>query len=350
MSTISALLSSLRGLWRRPIPAAPVDSLEGLPVGRLDESLVMRAALGSLLADRRAERRSRTLRAFLYFLMFALPAILYVGFYAWSAGFRLGPTGKVVAVVRLEGEMVEGSPASAERVIPALRKAFELDSAQAVVLAIDSPGGSPLEAERIYTALQGLRKSKPKPVVAVINNLGASAAYLVAIHADHIYAGRYSLVGSVGAILSGWDAHEALGRQGVSQRVYTSGELKSLMNPYVAMSPQAERKANELVGAVARTFQAEVAARRAGKLAAGTDIGTGEVWGGPDAVRLGLIDELSTFEQVMQDRWPGLQTHDLGPRATGLPFATAASQWLGQLLRTVAASAAGSAQPALALR
>lgn len=321
--------------WRTS--SRPGDALGQLPIGDVDHGMMMRAAFLDLLADRRSERRSRMARAILYFLMFALPAFLYVGFYAWSAGVRIGPSGDVVAVVRLEGEMADGALASADRVIPMLRKAFESDRVKAVVLSIDSPGGAPLEAERIYTALESWRQSHPKPVVAVINNLGASAAYMVALHADRIYAGNYSLVGSVGAILSGWDAHEALGRIGLSQRIYASGELKSMMNPYVPMSPEAERKARELVDNMGRSFRAELAQQRQSKLAAGVDFGSGGVWGGAEAQRIGLVDEVATIDQVVKTRWPALAIHDYGPKAGGLPFAGASADWLSQVLaKTVA--------------
>lgn len=307
-------------------------ALDQLAVGAIDHNLVLRAALVDLLMDRRAERRSRTGRATLLFLMFALPPLIYAGFYAWTSGFRFGPAHEVVGIVRLEGEMADGSTASAERVIPALRKAFESDRVKAIVLSIDSPGGAPLEAERIYTALEGWRKTHPKPVIAVINNLGASAAYMVALHTDRIYAGNYSLVGSVGAILAGWDAHEALARLGLSQRVYASGGLKSMMNPFVAMSPEAERKARELVNQVGQTFTAELAMQRQGKLAAGVDFGSGGIWPGPEAQRIGLIDEVSTIDQVIKTSWPGLASHDFGPRASTLPFTSTAASWLQDVL------------------
>lgn len=305
-----------------------VPGLEDLPTGPFDQSLVMRAALTSLLADRRAERRSRNVRAVLYFLMFALPALLYVSFYAWSAGLRLAPSGDAVALVRLEGEIAEGAAASADRVIPVLRKAFTQERVKAVVLAIDSPGGAPLEAERIYSALQSLKAAHPKPVVAAINNLGASAAYMVAIHTDRVYAGNYSLVGSVGVSLSGWDAHIALNRLGLSHRIYASGELKSTMNPYIPMSPQAERQARELVGALGQVFKADVVARRNGKLLPGSDFGSGAVWAGAEALRIGLIDEVATIDEVLRQRWPELEVREMGPRGTGLLGGSAAN-WLG---------------------
>jgi protease IV len=312
-------------------------ALDRLPVGELDSSLVFRAAMLDLLTDRRSERRSKNWRGFMYFLMFALPMLVYGGMYAWSAGLRFGPANDVVGVVRLEGEMADGALASAERGIPALRKAFESNHVRGVVLSIDSPGGAPLEAERIYKAIETFRKAHPKPVVAVINNLGASAAYMVALHADQIVAGNYSLVGSVGAILSGWDAHQALNRLGLSQRVYASGELKSLMNPFVPMSPQSERKARDLVEQMGGAFVAELKQHRQARLAPGVDFASGGVWGGAEAKRLGLVDEVATIDQVVQSRWPGLSVHEYGPRAGGLPFASTAASWLQDVLaKTIA--------------
>ncbi len=328
--------------WTRALLRRLSGGTDGLPDAQsmaageasapVTEASVMRAALHSLLMDRRAERRSRTLRAVLYFLMFALPACLYVSFYAWSAGFRFGPSGDVVAVVRLEGEMADGAVASADRVIPSLKKAFQEPRVKGVILSIDSPGGAPLEAERIYTALEELRKTHPKPVVSVINNLGASAAYMVAIHTDRVYAGNYSLVGSVGAILSGWDAHQALNRLGVSQRVYASGELKSMMNPWAPMSPEADRKARQLVNEMGEAFRADVMAQRKGKLQPGIDFASGGVWGGAEAARIGLVDEVATIDQVLKTQWPGLQVQELGPRSGGLPFAQATAAWVGDVV------------------
>lgn len=258
----------------------------------------------SMLLDRRAERRSRTVRAVLYFLMFALPAILYSGFYAWSAGLRVGNAAEAVAVIRIEGEIADGAP------LPGGRSGHP-DAAQGLRAGQDQghravhrqPGWCPPGGRAyLHRAGERWRKSHPKPVVAVINNLGASAAYMVALHADRIYAGNYSLVGSVGAILSGWDAHQALNRVGVSQRVYASGDLKAMMNPFLPMSPEAERKARDLVNTMGKAFRAELVAQRKDKLAAGVDFGSGAVWGGSEAQRIGLIDEVATIEQVVKAR------------------------------------------------
>lgn len=201
------------------------------------------------------------------------------------------------------------------------------------------------QAERIYTAIDSWRKSHPKPVIAVINNLGASAAYMVALHCDEIYAGKYSLVGSIGAVLSGWDFHKALERVDVGQRVYASGNLKAMLNPYLPMSPEADNKAKDLVAKMGQQFRLELETERKGKLASGVDFGSGEIWGGIEAQKLGLIDGVSTLDQVVKSRWPDLKIHGFGPgNANGLPLIGTS---VGQMLRELGLSSPDALQAAV---
>lgn len=307
--------------------------------------MVLRAMVKDLLSDRQSQRRHGNLKALLYAAMVMLPLFFWAG-----PGVREAVVGwfwepdEVVAVVKLSGEMLEGSRASAERIVPAVRRAFESPRVSAVVLSIDSPGGSPLEAERIFKALDDGRAAHPKPVIAVINNVGASAAYMVAMHCDQIYAGKYSLVGSIGAIISTWDLHRALNRMEVSQRVYASGELKAMLNPYVPGSDAADRKAHELVREISRQFVGDLVERRGQKLAKGVNFATGEVWGGAQALALGLVDEVGTVDQVVRSRWPNAKVKNYGAPAPGaMPFGEALSDWLRSTV-------AGALEPRVALR
>jgi protease-4 len=206
-------------------------------------------------------------------------------------------------------------------VIPVLQRAFDLPSVKAIILSIDSPGGAPVETERIYRAMDEMRKENPKPVIAVINNMGASAAYLLAIHADQIYAGKYSLVGSVGAVIAGWDLHKAMDKVDVSQRIYASGKLKAMLNPFIPSNPAADAKAQSLVDAMGGSFKAEVMKARQGKLLPNVNYTTGEVWNGVDAKRIGLVDGIGTIEEVAKKKW-NLDTYDFGPYPSQmhLPF------------------------------
>lgn len=319
------MLGRLIAWWRRPRYA--IDRLD--PTN--DPSLVMRALAKDFLDDRRAERRSGVLKAFLYFLMLAFPAAVYVWFGLYAGGFRFGPGQEVVGVVRVEGTMAAGTLASAERVNKALRNACESARVKAIVLAIDSPGGAPVEAERIYREIESCRATQAKPVVAVIGNIGASAAYMVALHADTIYAGQYSLVGSVGAKIAAWDVHKALARVDVAQRVYTSGKLKAMLDPFLPMTPDADKKAKELVAQMGQQFRAELDAARGTKLAAGVDYSSGEIWGGQEAKRLGLVDEVGTLDDVVKVSW-NLPVHDFGPRESSVPFMSAAAEWIKGLV------------------
>jgi protease IV len=179
-------------------------------------------------------------------MVFGFPVLLGVGYFLFflsTTGFRWGPFGSVVGVVRIEGAISANERASAEAILPLLEKAFSNSSVKAVVLSIDSPGGAPVESERIYTALGTLKKKHPKPVVAVINNIGASAAFMIALHADKIIAGKYSLVGSIGAIIAPWQFDRAIAKVDISQRVYASGKLKAFLNPFTPVSPEVDAKA-----------------------------------------------------------------------------------------------------------
>ena len=280
-----------------------------------------------MLEDRRSDRRAKFGRAVLYFLMIAVPLGIYVWFYAHASGYRFGPSDEVVGVVRIEGQIAPGALASADKVIPALKKAFESPRVKAVVLSIDSPGGSPVESERIYRMIHAYKASNPKPVVAVINNIGASAAYLIALHCDKIVAGHYSLIGSIGAVLAGWDVHQALDRLDVSQRVYASGHLKSMLNPFLPMSDEARAKAQQLVDEAGSQFVGELSALRAEKLQAGVNYGSGEVWAGPHALAIGLVDQLGTLDEFVQTTW-GLDAYDYGPRRGSLGLTALASDWV----------------------
>lgn len=289
-------------------------------------------------AERRSERRWRMLFQALVFGTPVLIALAYLVFFLNTTGFRWGPFGNVVGVVRIEGALGSTERASAQNIIPLLEKAFGNPTVKGVVLHIDSPGGAPVEAERISTAIANLKKRHDKEVVAVINGIGASAAYMIALHADRIVAARYSFVGSIGAIMNSWQLDRAIARLDVSQKVYASGNLKAFLNPFTPVSPEVDHKAQQLVEQMGAFFVAEVKARRGARLKDGADIATGEVWSGPEAMELGLIDDVATIDDFVARHW-GIEAYDYGPSPGGSSFfARSLQDVLAGALRRLASS------------
>jgi protease-4 len=302
----------------------------------------MREQHQELVKERKVERRWKTFFQLALIGVPLLGTIAYVIFFTSAMGFQWGPFGSVVGVVRIDGEISSQNVASAKHIIPLLEKAFANPSVKAVVLSIDSPGGAPAESERIYTAIESLKRKHQKPVVAVISNMGASAAYMIAVHADKIYAGKYSLVGSIGAIITAWDLHKAIERVDVAQHVYASGQLKALLNPFAPVSQEADAKAKLLVSQVGAVFLDEVKHARSSTLKANIDYASGEIWSGQEAKDIGLIDGISTLDEVVATNW-GLKTYDFGPTQDTFGLFSASLENLTQKIGDSVASRLGPA-------
>jgi protease IV len=158
---------------------------------------------------------------------------------------------------------------------------------------------------------------------------------LIALHADKVYAGQYSLVGSVGAVLAGWDLHRAAERLDVLQRLYASGPLKAMLSPFQPLTEAADVKARALIREIGEVFVDEVKRRRGDKLSVAANVASGEVWLGPDAKRLGLIDEIGTLEEVIRGGW-NLNWYDFGPRRqSGLFVAETRSDLISEIVDQV---------------
>lgn len=248
-------------------------------------------------------------------------AMLYAPMLGWSSD----PTEASVGVVPIQGE-IGGAHADADAVVPAIERACSSRLTKVVILRISSPGGSPTDAERISESIRdcrlagGTSGSKPdsagKKVIAVIEGVGASAAYLIAVHADEVHAGRYAPVGSIGAVMRTWDMSDAARKHGVAERVFASGKLKAGNSPFSANTPEQDALSQSLVDTIAQMFIAEVRERRGSKLKETPDMFSGRVWVGPEAVRLGLIDSNSTYEGVLRARFKDLPVHEFRPTQT----------------------------------
>jgi protease-4 len=290
---------------------------------------------GALLAEQRRARR--------WGIFFKLLLAAYVGalllaslITAWDnlwAGHR-----PHAALVRIEGPIAANAQASAERVIQGLRRALENPQVKALVLEIDSPGGSPVQAEMIHRELKRLRAAHPETrLLAVINDLGASAAYYVAVAADAIYANRASLVGSIGVRLESFGFTEAMARLGIERRLYLAGEHKGALDMFGPVPEAVAGHIEETLTQVHAQFIAAVKEGRGERLMGGEAVFSGLWWSGEEALTLGLIDGIGDRRQVL-DEVLGLER--------GLDY-TVRRDWLDRIGRGVGAAVTESLAGAL---
>lgn len=205
------------------------------------------------------------------------------------------------AVVDIKGEIAAGAEASAEFVVAAMRSAFEDSGSQAVVLLINSPGGSPVQAGIINDEIIRLKAKYNKPVYAVVEETCASAAYYIAAAADDIYVDKASIVGSIGVLMDGFGFTGTMEKLGVERRLLTAGENKGFLDPF---SPQTEKQrayAQAMLDQIHQQFIHVVKEGRGDRLKPTSDTFSGLFWTGQQAVEMGLADHLGNLDYVARE-------------------------------------------------
>tara|TARA_B100000795_G_scaffold138100_1_gene103186 strand:- start:646 stop:1590 length:945 start_codon:yes stop_codon:yes gene_type:complete len=224
-----------------------------------------------------------------------------------------------VAVVNVFGPIMAGGEASSERLLPALAEAFAAANAKAVVLNINSPGGSPVQAGILFDELQLLKQAHPeKPLYAVIGDMGASGAYYIAAAADYIYADKASTVGSIGVIGSGFGFDQLIAKLGVERRTYTAGGNKDFLDPFLPEKAQQKEMFQGLLDQIHQQFISQVELGRGDRLIRHEDLYSGAVWNGARALELGLIDGLGSLHTVARDQVGGANMIWYSPEKTPL--------------------------------
>lgn len=253
---------------------------------------------------------------------------------------RRVPTGrKTIPVVRLEG--VIGARPGAVRALnaaslePALKAAFTLRGAPAVVLAINSPGGSPVQSSLIVKRIRALSAQHKKPVLAVVEDMAASGGYMLACAGDEIVADPSSIVGSIGVVGGGFGFSDLITRYGVERRVLTAGAHKARNDPFAPQNPEDVARLKDIMAQLHQEFISLVKARRDGKLKDHPNLFEGEIFTAREALAIGLIDGLGELHGEIAARF--------GPRARIKMFATARPTLLQRLFGGAGAAAADAA-------
>ena len=205
------------------------------------------------------------------------------------------------ALVNIKGEIADGSEASADNIVASMRAALEDTGSQGLILLINSPGGSPVQAGIINDEIVRLKALHHKPIYAVVEESCASAAYYIAAAADKIYVDKASIVGSIGVLMDGFGFTGLMDKLGVERRLMTAGENKGFMDPFSPQTEAQRKHAQGMLNHIHSQFIAVVKKGRGDRLKETPDMFSGLFWTGQQAVELGLADELASMDQVARD-------------------------------------------------
>ncbi len=297
-------------------PDGPVEPSFGpaAPAPRASVPAAMDSTLEKIARELlRIQRSDRRWRVFFRLAWLGLTVAV-----AWALlAHRMAPSAPTTphtALVEVRGEIAAESDANAEAMVSALRAAFEDAGAQAVVLRINSPGGSPVQSGIVNDEIKRLKAKHRKKVYAVVEEICASGAYYIAVAADEIYVDKASIVGSIGVLMDGFGFTGLMDKLGVERRLLTAGENKGMLDPF---SPQNEKQtafARAMLDQIHRQFIAVVKEGRGARLKETPETFSGLFWNGEEAVKLGLADHLGNLDFVAREVIKAEDVIDYTPR------------------------------------
>ena len=249
--------------------------------------------------ERRAARRWRMLRTLLW--MALIGGLIWVMLWGNQWPGSASVSGPHTAMVSIRGEIADRGEASAELIMPAMRSALEDPGSKALVLLINSPGGSPVQAGLINDEIRRLRKLYDKPIYAVVEETCASAAYYIASAADDIYVNKASIVGSIGVLMDGFGFVDTMDKLGVERRLLTAGANKGFLDPFSPQSDTQKQFAQTMLNQIHQQFIDVVKQGRGDRLKATPETFSGLFWTGEQAIGMGLADATGSLDSVARD-------------------------------------------------
>lgn len=268
-----------------------------------DEERWAREVLGKLaLAAVTEQRRARRWGIFFKLVFFAYLLVLLALVWPDNLGQAARGAKSHTALIRVSGLITSSNESSAKNVIEALRKVFADKNTAGVILEINSPGGSPVQAGEIYDEIQRLRLAHPKiPVHAVVGEICASGGYYIAAAAQNIYVNKASIVGSIGVRMDSFGFTDAIAKLGIERRAYTAGENKDFLDPFKPVRPEEIQHLQGMLDRIHQQFVAVVQQGRGERLKGGRELFSGLVWTGEQSIELGLVDALGSTRYVAEE-------------------------------------------------
>lgn len=265
---------------------------------RWARDILTKVALAAVTEQRRARRWG----IFFKFLFFVYLLVLLALAWPGSIGSTAAGIKPHTAVIRVSGLISSSTEASAKNIIEGLRKAFRDKNTVGVIVEINSPGGSPVQAGEIYDEIKKLRQQYPKiPIHAVASDLCASGGYYIAAATQKIYANQASLIGSIGVRMDSFGFTEAMTKLGIERRAYTAGTHKSFLDPFKPVDPADVQHLQGMLDAIHQQFIAAVKQGRGERLKENPDLFSGLMWTGAQSVELGLVDGLGSSRYVAEE-------------------------------------------------
>ncbi|OIJ43070.1 S49 family peptidase [Massilia timonae] len=268
-------------------------------IGNWERETLEKLVFATVQERRRARRWSIFFK--LSFLTVALLALWAYYDFNFGSG-DVENLGRHTALIEINGEIEAEGSGAADTVIPSLNKAFSDPGSAAVVLRIDSPGGSPVQAGIIVDEIQRLKRGYPdKPLYVVVDEICASGGYYIASAADRIYVNKASIVGSVGVLMDSFGFTGTMDKLGIERRLLTAGENKGFLDPFSPQSEKHREHAQEMLNEIHQQFIAVVRAGRGKRLKETPETFSGLYWTGAKAVDMGLADAFGTVDTVARD-------------------------------------------------
>lgn len=272
--------------------------------------------MNDLLKEKRADRRWRNIRFIAWFLLIAYIVINLLN-YTGRPKLGSADSNNHVALVRLNGMISPEREFSADEVIPILQDAFSDKSAKGLIIDINSPGGTPVQAGIIHDAILTLKKKYNKKVIIVGEDLLTSGAYFVAVAGDKIYVNASTIIGSIGVIMKGFGFVDIMKKIGIERRVYISGNDKNRLDPFLPENPNDVKKVQTVMDGIRQNFVAAVLEGRKGKLKSNPDaLFNGDFWSGQTAVDIGLADGIGNLMDVMNKEFNTTEYTEYGGTPT----------------------------------
>lgn len=281
-------------------PSAAAPGADAAPAASAaagwERDTLERLAFATLREQQAARRWKNGLR--LAWLLFVV-TVFWLG---WSYNTpTASPSMPHTAMVAIRGEIASEADASAENIMAAMRSALEDSGSQALVLLINSPGGSPVQAGLISDEIHRLKKLHGKPVYAVVEESCASAAYYIAAAADQIYVDKASIVGSIGVLMDGFGFTGLMDKLGVERRLMTAGENKGFLDPFSPQTEAQRKHAQAMLNQIHQQFIGVVKTGRGDRLKDSPEMFSGLFWTGQQAVDMGLADALGSLDAVARE-------------------------------------------------